>query len=78
MIRSWATVFLITKLKTLAKSFLAVRPEKMMRRKKRKKNRMGIAKLFALNANAKNQFSYCPLTWMFSSRQYNNLIKKVH
>ena len=26
----------------------------------------------------KSQFSYCPLIWMFSSRQSNNLINKVH
>ena len=26
----------------------------------------------------KSQFNYCPLVWMFSSRQSNNLINKVH
>ena len=26
----------------------------------------------------KSQFSYCPLIWMFSSRQSSNLINKVH
>ena len=26
----------------------------------------------------KSQFSYCPLVWMFCSRQSNNLIKKIH
>ena len=26
----------------------------------------------------KSQFSYCPSIWMFSSRQSNNLINKVH
>ena len=26
----------------------------------------------------KSQFSYCPIIWMFSSRQSNNLINKVH
>ena len=37
--------------KTLTKKLLAVRPEKVMRRKNEKKTRMAIAKLFALNAN---------------------------
>ena len=27
---------------------------------------------------SKSQFSYCPLVWMFCSRQSNNLINKVH
>ena len=36
---------------TLTKKLLAVRPEKVMRRKNEKKTRMAIAKLFALNAN---------------------------
>ena len=26
----------------------------------------------------KSQFSYCPLVWMFCSRQTNNKIKKLH
>ena len=26
----------------------------------------------------KSQFNYCPLVWMFCSRQLNNLINKVH
>ena len=26
----------------------------------------------------KSQFKYCPLVWMFCSRQSNNLINKVH
>ena len=26
----------------------------------------------------KSQFNYCPLVWMFCSRQSNNLINKVH
>ena len=26
----------------------------------------------------RSQFSYCPLIWMFSSRNSNNLISKVH
>ena len=26
----------------------------------------------------KSQFSYCPLTWMFSSRKANNLINRIH
>ena len=34
---------------------MAVRPEKAMRRKKRKKTRMAISKLFALNANTMMQ-----------------------
>ena len=44
-------VFLITKVKTLAKKLLAVRPEIVTRREKN--TRMAIEKLFALNANAK-------------------------
>ena len=26
----------------------------------------------------KSQFSYCPLTWMFSSRKANNLINRIN
>ena len=26
----------------------------------------------------KSQFRYCPLVWMFCSRQSNNLINKIH
>ena len=26
----------------------------------------------------KSQFNYCPLVWMFRSRQSNNLINKIH
>ena len=26
----------------------------------------------------KSQFNYCPLVWMFCSRQCNNLINKIH
>ena len=26
----------------------------------------------------KSQFNYCPLVWMFCSKQSNNLINKVH
>ena len=26
----------------------------------------------------KYQFNYCPLVWMFCSRQSNNLINKIH
>ena len=37
-VRSWSHAFLITTLKTLAKKLLAVHPEKVMRRKKRKNN----------------------------------------
>ena len=45
---------LITYLKTLPKNLLAVYPENWTRKKKRnKKTRMAIAKLFALNANVK-------------------------
>ena len=39
-----------TKVKTFAKNLLTVRPENVTRRK-RKKTRTAIAKLFALNAN---------------------------
>ena len=35
-------------------------------------------KSIILNAMIKSQFSYCPLIWMFSSQQSNNLIKKAH
>ena len=53
-VRSWSHAFLITYDKTLTKKILAVRPEKVTRRRKRKnrKNRMAIAKFFAFNANA--------------------------
>ena len=35
-------------------------------------------KRIIFNALIKSQFSYCPLIWMFSSQQSNNLINKVH
>ena len=53
-VRSWKHVFLVTKLKTLPKKLLAVRPEKVTRRKKRKKIEWQLQSFFALNANAKN------------------------
>ena len=53
-VRSWPHAFFITNLKTLVKKLLAVLPEKVFRRKKRKTG-MTIAKLFALHANAKNK-----------------------
>ena len=49
--------FLVTKVKKLAKKLLAVRPEKVIKRKKRKKTRMAMAKLFAVKANAKKGYS---------------------
>ena len=52
-VRSWPHVFLITKIKKLTKKLLEVRPQKVTRREKKKKTRMAIAKLFALNANTK-------------------------
>ena len=54
-VRSWSHAFLITYDKTLTKNLLAVRPDKVTRRKKRKnkKARMAIAKPFTLNANAR-------------------------
>ena len=30
------------------------------------------------NGLKKSQFSYCPLVWMFCSRQINNMINKIH
>ena len=57
-VRSWSQVFLITKVKTFAKKFLGVRPVKVTRRKKKKeKKKIAIAKLFALNANAKTRMA---------------------
>ena len=51
-VRSWSHVFVITKVKTMPRKLLEVRPEKVTRRKKgRIKTRMTIAKLSALNAN---------------------------
>ena len=48
---SWLHAFLINNLKTFAKKLLAVRPENVTRRKKRK-TRMTIAKLLAFHTNA--------------------------
>ena len=45
---------MITNIKTFAEKLSAVHPEKGMRRRKRKKTRMAVTKLFALNANAKH------------------------
>ena len=58
-VRSWSNTFLITNLKRLAKKLSAGRPEKETRKKKEKKTRMGIAKLFALNANRNNHINKC-------------------
>ena len=52
-VRFKSHIFLITKLKSLAKKLLAVRPEKVTKKEKKKRPRMAIAKLFALNINAK-------------------------
>ena len=35
-------------------------------------------KKLIFNAIIKSQFSYCPLVWMFCSRQTNNMINKLH
>ena len=35
-------------------------------------------KKIIFNVIIKSQFSYCPLIWMFSSRQSNSHINKVH
>ena len=35
-------------------------------------------KKMIFNALIKSQFSYCPLVWMFCSRQTNNMINKIH
>ena len=50
-VRSWSHAFLIAYHKTLSKKLLAIRLEKVTRRKK-EKTRKAITKLFALNANA--------------------------
>ena len=31
-----------------------------------------------LDQGKKSQFNYCPLVWMYCSRQSNNLINRVH
>ena len=49
----WSHIYLIIYDKTLTGKLLAVRPEKVTGKKKRiKRTREAIAKLFALNANA--------------------------
>ena len=35
-------------------------------------------KKLIFDAIIKSQFSYCPLVWMFCSRQTNNMINKLH
>ena len=35
-------------------------------------------KLLLLNSAVKSQFSYCPLTWMFTSRYLNNALNSIH
>ena len=35
-------------------------------------------KRIVFNAMINSQFSYCPLIWMFYSRQSNNVINKFH
>ena len=61
--RSWPHAFLITYDKTLTEKLLAVHPEKVAQRKKRKKQtRKAIAKLFALNTNAiSDTLSFCKM-----------------
>ena len=50
---SWSHIYLITYDKKLTEKLLAVRPEKVARKKKRiKRTREAIAKLYALNTNA--------------------------
>ena len=53
-VRSWSHAYLIAYHKTLTKKLLAVCPEKVTRRKKEKKTRKSITKLFALKANKIN------------------------
>ena len=52
LLRSCSHAFFRTYDRTLAKKLLAVHPEKVTRRKKRKKTREAIAKLFTLSINA--------------------------
>ena len=35
-------------------------------------------KTFLYKSMIKSQLSYCPLVWVFCSRQSNNLINKIH
>ena len=35
-------------------------------------------KVLLYKSMIKSQFNYCPLVWMFCSRQSNNLINRVH
>ena len=58
-VRSWSYALLIAYHKMFTKKLLPVHPGKVMRRKKRKKTTKAIAKLFALNANAKISHSQC-------------------
>ena len=51
-VRFWSHFFLINNPKTFIKKLLAVCPEKVTRSKNRKKNRISIAKLFAVHENA--------------------------
>ena len=52
-VTSWSHIYLITYDKKLTEKLLAVRPEKVARKKKRiKRTRETIAKLFALKTNA--------------------------
>ena len=50
--RSWSHAFLVTDIRMLNKRLLEVRP-KTLRRKRRKKKKEAIPKLFALHANGK-------------------------
>ena len=59
---------MITEVKTLVIKLLAVvHPEKVTRRKKRKKTRMAIAKVFALNTNT------IIVTLIHNSRKFKNI-----
>ena len=48
-VRSWSHVFVVTYHKTLPRKLLAVRPEKVTTKEKRRKIRQAIATFFALN-----------------------------
>ena len=56
MSQSWLHVFLIAKVKTLAKKLFVSPSRKRDEKEKKKKTRKTIAKLFALHANSIKEF----------------------
>ena len=61
---------------TRNKTFFSWSPKQILKKKIIRKN--DSEKKLIFNATIKLQFSYCPLVWMFCSRQTYNMINELH